>query len=317
VQVQTVLGPIDPDDLGRTLPHEHLLVDITRPYWTPADRERLGSDFYFEDEQVVLQDEAIAIEELGHFKGAGGSTIVDVTPVCLQRNPEGLRRIAEATGIQIVMGCGFYFEKHHSPRIRTTTTNDLAAELERELTSGVGETGIRPGIIGEIASTREYITPAEERVFRAAARAHRRTGAAITTHAVHGRIGLAQLDLIAEEGADLRRVAIGHCDTHRHLDYHEAIARRGAYVQYDLINSLTTRTQPVVVNLIRELIQRGYLRQILLSQDVCLRAHLRTYGGGGYAYLLTRFVPMLRTAGISDEQLQILLHENPKSLLAH
>jgi phosphotriesterase-related protein len=316
VKVQTVLGPVDPDQLGTTLPHEHLLVDITRPYWTPADRDRLGSDFYFEDEQVVLEDESIAIEELRYYKEAGGSALVEVTPVCLHRNPPGLGRIAEATGVHIVMGCGFYFERHHSPRIRSTPTNELAAELERELTVGVGDTGIRAGIIGEIASSREFISPAEERVFRAAARAHRRTGAAITTHAVHGRIGLAQLDLLAEEGADLRRVAIGHSDTHRHLDYYEAIVQRGAFVQFDLINSLTTPTQPVLVSLIRALIAGGYLHQILLSQDICLRNHLHTYGGGGYDYLLTRFIPMLKAVGVRDEQVTTMLVENPRRLLA-
>jgi phosphotriesterase-related protein len=227
-----------------------------------------------------------------------------------------LRRIAEAAGLHIDMGCGFYFETHHSPRIRTTGTQELAAELERELTVGVGETGIRAGIIGEIASSRQHVTPAEERVFRAAARAHRRTGAAITTHAVHGRIGLAQLDLLAEEGVDLRRVAVGHSDTHRHLDYHEAIVRRGAFVQYDLINSLTVPTHPGVATLVRELAARGYLRQILLSQDVCLRAHLRAYGGGGYDFLLTRFLPRLKAAGLGDEEIAMIIVENPKRLLA-
>ncbi len=316
MQVMTVRGPIDPDHLGPTLPHEHLLCDVTRPYWMPADRERLGSDFYVEDEEVVLSDESLAIEELGYFREAGGRTLVDVTPVCLRRNPLGLRRIAEATGVHIVMGCGFYWEKHHAPYIRTTTTRELAQQLEQELRAGVDGTGIRPGIIGEIASTREHITPAEERVFRAAARAHRRTGAAVTTHAVHGRIGLAQLDLLEEEGADLRRVAIGHSDTHRHLDYHEAIVRRGAFVQYDLINSRTVSTQGEVVTLITELVARGYLQQILLSQDICLRSHLRAHGGGGYDYLLTRFLPALRAAGLADEEIAILVVENPRRLLA-
>jgi phosphotriesterase-related protein len=133
---------------------------------------------------------------------------------------------------------------------------------------------------------------------------------------VHGRIGLAQLDLLEEEGVDLRRVVVGHCDLHRHLDYYEALARRGAFVQFDLINSWSVRWQPIVVEFVIELIELGYLRQILLSQDNNVRPFLRTYGGGGYDYVLTKFVPMLRAARVSDEQIDIILAENPKRLLA-
>jgi phosphotriesterase-related protein len=241
---------------------------------------------------------------------------VEVTPVGLGRNPEGLRRISEATQVNIVMGCAFYFELHQPDWVQKTSTNALAAEIERELTVGVDGTGIRAGIIGEIASNRDYISPAEERCFRAAARAHLRTGAAITTHAVHGRIGLAQLDLLEEEGVDLRQVVVGHCDLHRYLDYYEALARRGAFVQFDLINSWSVRWQPILADFVVELRERGYLHQILLSQDNCVRPFLRTYGGGGYDYVLTKFVPMLRAAGVSTEQIDIILRENPRRLLA-
>jgi phosphotriesterase-related protein len=314
--VMTVRGPIEPDALGYTLTHEHLLCDITRPYWTAGEKTRLGSDFYFEDEEVVLEDEAVAIEELLYYKRAGGGSLVEVTPICLHRDPEGLRRISEATDIHVVMGTAFYFELHYPARVHNTSTNKLAAEFERDLTIGVDDTGIRAGIIGEIGTNRDYISPAEERVYRAASRAHLRTGAAITTHAVHGRIGLAQLDLLQEEGVDLRRVIIGHCDLHRHPDYHEAIARRGAVIEFDLINSWSAPSHPRLVQIILELIDRGYLSQIVLSQDICVRPYMRTHGGGGYAYLLTNFVPMLREGGLSNEQLDILLRENPKRLLA-
>jgi phosphotriesterase-related protein len=316
MQIMTVLGPIRPEQLGPTMPHDHLLCDVTRPYWTPADRNRMGSDFYFEDELVVLEDEAVAIDELGHFTRAGGSGIVELTLPCLRRNPAGLKRIATASGVHVVMGCGFYFEKHYEPRIYTSSVNELAGEIEGEIVTGVGDTGIRPGIIGEIGSNRDFVSPAEERVFRAVARAQKRTGIAITTHAVHGRIGLSQLDLLMEEGVDPHRVAIGHSDLHLKIEYHEAIVSRGAFVQYDLINNLTVPSQPKRAALVAELIKRGYVEQILLSQDTCLRAHLRTYGGGGYGYLLTNFLPMLRDAGVSDEQIHQITVENPRRLLA-
>ena len=317
MQVMTVQGPIEPQEMGITLPHDHLLCDLTRPRWRPTDRKAMGSDFFWEDEEVVLEDEGVAIDELLYFKRAGGDTLVEVTPYGLGRNPEGLRRISQATGVHIIMGCGFYFEMHHPSRVTTSSTNALAAEIERDLTVGAGETGIRAGVIGEIATNRDYISPAEERCFRAAARAHCRTGAAITTHAVHGRIGLAQLDLLEEEGVDLRRVVVGHCDLYRHLDYFEAIAKRGACTQFDLINSWSKRWQPELADWCLQLIQLGHGHQLLLSQDSCVRPFLRTYGGGGYDYILTRFVPQLSRVGLNDSDIAMLLVENPKRMFSY
>jgi len=317
VKVMTVQGPVAADTIGYALPHEHLLCDVTRPFWMPVDKERMGSDFYFEDEEVVLDNETVAIEELLYFKRAGGSMLVELTPICLSRNPQGLKRISEATGVHVVMGTGFYFDLHHSARVQTNNANELATEMVRDLTVGVEDTGIRAGIIGEIGSSRDYITPGEERVFRAAARAQLKTGAAVTTHAVHGKIGLAQLDLLEEEGVDLRRVIIGHCDLHRHLDYHLAIARRGATVEFDLVNSIPRQiyAHPKRAELVRYLIQLGYLRQILLSQDICHRAHLHTHGGGGYDYMINHFVPLLKDLGVSQEEIDIIMIENPRRIL--
>ncbi len=178
---------------------------------------------------------------------------------------------------------------------------------------------MRPGIIGEIASHKEFVSAQEERVFRAAGRAAIRTGLAVSTHSVGSPIGLEHLRILGEEGVDPSRVAIGHCDSYLVADYHEALMRAGAYVQFDNIGyippavaSLESRLVPVIVHLVR----RGWAHRLLISQDVCHRSHLKAYGGNGYDYILTRFLPRLRQAGVDDAAIHQMTVDNPRRLLA-
>jgi phosphotriesterase-related protein len=301
MDVNTVRGPIRGDALGLTLPHEHLFIDLFR-----ITRVRDG----------LLNDETLAVQEAARFKAAGGSTLVEVTNHGLKRNPAALRRVAEATGLHVVMGSGWYREPYYDhDYIARRTTQDLAADFLQEIEKGEPETGIRPGIIGEIGADWSWVSPAEERVHRAAARAHRRTGLAITLHALESPVGLQQLAILDEEGADLRRVIVGHSDTWPDPDYHEAIARQGAYVQFDTIRGLFPYEVERHLRLVKEFLRRGFLRQLLLSHDNCFKSHLVGYGGHGYAYISTRFVPLLREAGLSDEQVRLLLVENPRRAL--
>jgi len=297
----TVLGPVAADTLGIVLPHEHLLCDM----------RRVTGNF-----DHLVDDAMLAIKEVKQFKDAGGTSVVDVTSWGLGRDPRTLQHISQETGLHIVMGCGWYRGPFLPERIERANANELAAEIVRDLTEGADDTGIRAGIIGEIGADKDYISPAEERVFRAAARAHNQTGAAITTHAFLYPVGLDQLDILQEEGADLRRVIVGHCDTYLSLDYHEAIVKRGAYVQYDDIGKRYHCPDERRIAALIELIRRGYVSQILLSSDVCLRSHLHLNGGIGYDHVLAKFLPALREAGVSEEQIEMMTVENPKRVLA-
>ena len=302
MDVMTVRGPVGGDALGMTLPHEHLLIDLFR-----ISRNR---DHRF-------NDEALMIQEASDFTACGGRTIVELSNHGLSRNAAGLRRIAEATGLNVIMGAGWYREPYYDHgHIAEISTRELAAEFIQEIEEGEPGTGIRPGIIGEIGADQYYVSPAEERVFRAAARAHLKTGLAITTHAVESPVGLQQLDILEEEGADLRRVVVGHAATWPDPDYHEAIARRGTYVQFDTVRGLRRYDDEQQVRLTQEMIRRGYLAQLLLSHDNCYQSHLKVSGGNGYDYIPTRFVPLLKEAGLSDEQIRTLLVENPRRVLA-
>jgi predicted metal-dependent phosphotriesterase family hydrolase len=306
--VQTVLGPIDPASLGVTLPHEHTQIAL----WHVPDRW---------DYWQLTRDEPVILEELAAFRAAGGSCLVDLTVAGVGRDPDWLARIARASGLHIVMGCGWYRGAYYPTEagIDRRSVDDLADELVREATDGVATTAIRPGIIGEIGTDKPWVTALEERVHRAAARAAGRTGLAITTHGVLSPVGLDQLRIFEEEGLDPARVVIGHADSYPVLEHHLAILERGASVEFDFLGMSFTaverHSEPRVVELLRELLGRGHAERILLSQDVCNDAQLRRYGGNGYAYLATTFLPRLRAAGVSDAEIETMTVANPRRIL--
>ena len=300
-EVMTVLGAVPADQMGITLSHEHLLIDQL-PITGIGDHR--------------ISEIPLAVVEAQRYKEVGGTTIVDVTNRNLGRNPTALRRIAQETGLYIIMGCGWYREPFYEREVYEKTTNQIADDIVRDITHGVDDSGVRAGIIGEIGCNWHYISPAEERSFRAAARAHKATGLTITTHAANSPVGVDQLNLLEEEGVDLRRVIVGHCDTYPEPDYHEALAKRGAWVQFDTVRGGHEWEVEKRVRLVLEFVGRGYLRQLLLSHDVAWKSQLHAYGGTGYDYILTDFVPRLLNVGLSQEQIHILMVENPKSALA-
>ena len=305
---QTVRGPIDPGELGVTLPHEHTQIAL----WHIANRW---------DYWQLTRDEPVMLDELAAFKQAGGGTLVDLTLPGVGRDPLWLRTLSERSGLNVVMGCGWYRTAYYPPeaRIDRRTVDDLAAELIREATEGVGETGIRPGIIGEIGTDKPWLTGQEERVHRAAARAAKATGLAITTHGVLSDVGRAQLRVFEEEGVDPARVVIGHADSYPHLDHQLSIVETGASVEFDFLgmsfSALERLGEGRVIDLLLELLSRGHAERILLSQDVCHDSQLRRYEGHGYTYLAETFLPRLRARGVSDDEIRTLTVDNPRRLL--
>jgi phosphotriesterase-related protein len=219
------------------------------------------------------------------------------------------------------MGSGWYRGAHYPAEtlVDRRSVDALADEIVRDATVGVRETGIRSGIIGEIGTDKPWLSAQEERVHRAAARAAGRTGLAITTHAVQSTVGLDQLTVFEAEGADLSRVIIGHADSNPSLDYHLAIAGRGATIEFDFLGMsftpLERHGEGRIVDNLRELLSRGHVERILLSQDVCHDSQLRRYGGNGYTYLADTFLPRLRAAGVSEAEIRTITVDNPRRLL--
>ena len=306
--VQTVLGPIEPGELGFTLPHEHTQIAL----WHVQGRW---------DYWQLTRDEPVILDELARYRTAGGSGLVDLTLPGVGRDPEWLRTIARASGLHVVMGCGWYRTAYYPPeaRIDRRTVDELADELVREIEGGVGETGIRPGIIGEIGTDKPWLSPAEERVHRAAARAARRTGLAVTTHGVLSPVGLAQLRVFEEEGLDPGRVVIGHADSYPVLDHYLEIVRRGASLEFDFLGMpwpTERHAEARTVERLLELLSRGHGDRILLSQDVCHDHQLSRYDGNGYTYLSDTFLPRLREAGVSEAEIRAMTVANPGRILA-
>ena len=307
MQITTVRGRIPPEMLGITMPHEHIIADIF-PHSGSTDN--------------ILDDPDMAASELSYFKEAGGGTVVDVTPVGLGRSPEALCEISARTDLHIVMGIGYYVDVVHPPYVRELTSQQLAEKMTKEITEGVGEGKVKAGVIGEVGSGRYFMSPAEERVFRAAGRAQRATGAAITTHASLGHHGLQQLEILKEEGVDPQRVIIGHVDSLWHQDmekdlsYQMAVVDQGACVEYDLVSWEGLCPDSRRVEMIAAMIQRGYVKQILISSDTCRRSHFHVSGGRGYDHVLVRFVPLLRESGITQDEIHTIMVENPARMLA-
>ena len=346
-KVQTVLGIIDADSLGVTLPHEHLIVDAlflsVEP--TEATEKRLAhqpitlENLYWvklharnHADNLKFTDEKLAIKEALLYKGAGGNTIVELTPIGLARDPLGLARIARATGLNVVMGSGYYVEGSYSKEsMEAKTDNDIAEEIVKDMTVGVDDSGIRSGVIGELGCTWP-LKDNERKVLRAGAYAQKRTGAAIWVHPGRNEMApIEEVEALADAGADLSRVVICHIDRCGYLmDTRQKLLDSGCYLEYDVFGwegyypaevALAEGHLPDILNdvgrikEIKELIGMGYLKQILLSQDIACKTMLVSYGGWGYAHLLREVVPLMKIYGISDEQINTMMVDNPKRLL--
>jgi predicted metal-dependent phosphotriesterase family hydrolase len=307
-RVITVTGPMPVDRIGMTLPHEHLSC-------SPDQLRSREHAIPFTPDAETMTD------ELRDARRRGVSCIVDVTPQGLGRDPEWLRALSSRTGVHVVMGTGWYRESFYpaGAAIQRRSADDLADEIVAEAERGVGESGVHPGIIGEIGTDRAWLSPAEERVHRAAARAARRTGLAVMTHARDSQVGLDQLAIFEEEGLDGARVVIGHADTLLDLDYYLAVTDRGASLSFDQLGrpgEQATAREAQLVKLILELLERGCADRILLSQDVCTDAQLKAFGGTGYGYVAQHFLPALRTAAVGEGEIGQMTVENPRRILA-
>lgn len=336
--VQTVLGPVAPASLGITLPHEHIFSDSSLSGPEPADdpiwrhyREPIRLDNYYDirrdhvniaDQQ--LTDIADAIAEVSQLRAAGGGTIVDLTPPALGRAPLALRAVAEATGVNVVMGCGYYVSSYHPAALCDRHEDDIAEELLRELTDGFS--GVRPGVIGEVGMSWPP-APAEVKVLRAAARAQATAGVGLVIHP--GRdpgAPMHHIQVVEAAGGDLSRCVVSHVDrTLFTMDDLRSLAHTGCYIEFDLFGIETSHyslslidlpNDAMRVNVISELFAGGYERQILVSHDICNKTRLARYGGEGYAHLLKRVVPLMLRKGFGPADIDRLFIDNPMGMLA-
>jgi predicted metal-dependent phosphotriesterase family hydrolase len=304
-RIRTVLGDIAPEDLGATYCHEHLLT-APAPHLAGADRD------------LVLDDPARARAELDSFRAAGGRAIVEVTTPEFGRSPDGLRRLAAATGVHIVATTGHVSEEYWRGvlDLDARSEQELTAEFEADLTDGMSGTQVSAGVI-KVGSSLGAVTAPEAKIMRAAAAAQRATGAPITTHTTAGTAALEQVSTLEAAGADLGRVCVGHLDRRLVWPEHLEIARTGVFVGFDCISKEQYQPDSKRAQYIARLFDAGHGRQICLSGDLARRSYLGAWGGEpGYRYILESFVPLLRRAGLDDDAVHALLVANPASFLS-
>ncbi len=335
--IRTVLGDIAPDELGITLGHEHLLIDL-RGLWdnppverahlvdqepTLENRGELLRNPYDSRPNLLIDDPDLSICELMYYKCAGGQGLIDMTTVGIKPDPQGLCAIAQDTGIHVIAGCGYYRQPLLSKELHDRSTEQIVDDLLLWLIEGMYSTTIRAGLMGELG-TSSPIYPFEERQLRAAARVQRQTGASINVHPlIWGHEHLHILDILEEEGANLSRVAISHCDELVEPEWHARIAERGAVLSFDTFGSETFFDRSFAqeprdtdrIECLLSLLEKGYASQITLAHDICTRMQFRHYGGWGWDHLLTHIVPRLRLAGVSQQELDVIFIDTPKRLL--
>ena len=297
-EVQTVTGPISPDELGRTLAHEHF---FTVTYDSPG---------------MYLSDPKIALLELAEAREVGTRSVVDLTTFDLGREPLSLRTLSEQSGTNIIMGTGWYISKTYPSMINEASTDELAEILVRDIE--YGDNGIRPGVIGEIGVASDYIDAREERVLRAVGRAHSVTDLTIFIHQQRVFSGPAALRILQEEGVDPHRVVFCHMDSITDDAVHRQAVDLGVWLSYDRIQGwdLVHQLRPWEVDhrkdLLQDAVQGGYLDRILMSTDCCVKGDLRRYGGPGYSYTHGEFAASLSERGFSSDDLSVLFDSNPR-----
>lgn len=341
MNIQGVCGELTREQLGVVSSHEHVLLDLTAFYQElpvpgiedPATQKVemwnlgiLSRDCYALKDNLLLTDEQTAVEELMFFKNAGGNTMVDASLPGIGRDPAALRRIAEKTGLNIVMGTGFYVGETHPAALDAMTDEEIGMLMVKELTEGVD--GVRAGYIGEIGIS-EIFDDKERRVLRAAAIAQKKTGVAINVHINPWTVnGLEAADILLDAGVDPQRICISHIDVENREDYIYALLKKGVYVEFDNFGKEYYIRREVRnsgyglfvhdtdrVRLLKQMIDDGYEKQILLCCDLCLKNLMHKYGGWGYDHVLTNIVPMMEDEGITDEQIKTMLGTNPADWL--
>lgn len=310
-KVRTLIGDVAPESLGRTLIHEHLCVD-----WG----EMLGRPKVLDFDYDEMVDRMVAKLEALYQAGIGA--MVECTPIGCGRYVDLFKDVARRSPVKIIACTGFFHESWcpMHPIGQALDIDALTDLFVREVTEGMGDTLIKAGII-KCATGEGRISPKEEQVLRACARAHKATGFPVITHTTNG-MGLEQLDLFESEGVPPEEVIVSHIGFEEDpLDYSERMLRRGANISFDRIGMHTFFDDEHWVTIVGNAIRKGYVDQIMLSHDAAVFAYGLDATSGenvfdDYAYIPRVFLPRLQEeAGVTDEQISIIMERNPQRVL--
>lgn len=342
-KLNTVCGVISADEVDLICPHEHLFIDLTHEAVEPkteAEKALFYSDIQMKDlgvlhrnpyivhTNLILDDMDTALEETACLADYGCNLLVDVTSVGIGRDMNKLKAFCKRSKLNVIAGTGLFVHNALPEMYQRKTAEQIAAWMIDEIENGHCDTGIKPGVIGEIGVS-EKIYPIEETSLRAAAIASVKTDLPIYLHTYPwNRVALDAVKLLISLGVKPENICICHLDVTFDDEYMRQVLDLGIYLEFDNLSKEfffepqdgafaggPFETDVARVRKIKELIAEGYTSQILLANDLCLKASLHRYGGAGYDHAFRNFAPMMRLYGISEEHIRQLLYGNPKRFL--
>ncbi len=312
--IRTVLGDIDPADLGVTYAHEHLVIDAGRPV-------ELSPDF-------LLVDVDRLVAEVDGARLLGLRAVVDAMPCDAGRNVLMLAEISRRTGVHVVAPTGLHLAKYYGPHHWSARlgVDELAELFIADIVDGIDEhdysgplvrrTGHRAGVM-KIAGSVDALTPREEKIFDAAAAAHRATGCPILTHCSEGTAGVAQVERLVAAGVDPGHVVLSHTDKVVDRGYHRAILATGAFVEYDHAIRWPDSAPNGTLTLLDWMIEDGFRDRLMLGNDAARQGYLEAYGGKpGLRFLLGPFATAMTERGIGPEVQKSIFVANPARAFA-
>ena len=284
---------------GYTLMHEHITIDLSGVK---------------KDTDCQLDCYAETVAEFKKLYEYGVRRIVDVTNDGMGRNPEYVANVEKETGIRIVHSTGFYKEPFLPQRLYGQTVQEMADWMIDEIRNGI-DGGVKPGMIGEIGTSKNTMTETEKKVFDASVIAARETGLPIYTHTTLGTYAPEQAAYFKATGLPLDRIVLGHIDLSGDLDYIRRVLDYGITIGFDTVGKNNYFPDAKRVEYLLALEAEGRLDQVVLSEDLTRKSHLKYKGGIGYCYLFETFLPMLKAAGLKQESLDKMLIHNPARIL--
>lgn len=309
-QFETVLGTITEKEMGHTQPHEHVYI--------------VGTIDQLRCREICINNFPASMEELKLYRKAGGNTVVDANPLATGRDALALKDLSRLTGVNIIACTGYHIPKFYPKDhwIWNTSAEKLADLFADEVENGMYEDGTwywpeyqtkcKAGLIKAMINSEGLKNPRTTELLTAAGLAARRTGASLMLH-TEGVDVLEAIDLLAGKlGISEKKLLICHVDRQAE-DYsiHEAVAKTGVYLEYDTITLFEFHNVASELRLLRHMIDRGFLKQLLISTDPTTD-RLKNYSGSvGMDYILTEVIPLMRQSGFSEDEINGMTRENP------
>ena len=342
-KLNTVRGVISAEEVDLICPHEHLFIDMTHEAVEPKTEEEkeffygeiqmkdlgvLHRNPYILYDNLLLQDVDLAVEETNCLADYGCNLLVDVTTVGVGRDMMKLKEFCKKSKLNVIAGTGLFVHDALPEMYEHMTVQQIADWMINEIRNGHCDTGIKPGVIGEIGVS-EKIYPIEEKSIRAAAIASVATDLPIYLHTYPwNRVALDAVKMLIADGVKPENICICHLDVTFDDEYMRQVLDLGIYLEFDNLSKEfffepqegsfaggPFETDVARVHKIKELIAEGYIGQLLLANDLCLKGSLHHFGGVGYDHAFRNFVPMMRLYGISEADIHKIVYENPKRFL--